>query len=90
MKRYTLHYASGVYKDLHALERTTARRIVQKLEKYIESPDPLATAKPLSGKLSGFYRYRVGDYRIIFEVDEQAVVTVLVILHIMHRKDIYR
>ena len=75
---------------MRALDRSTARRIIEKLEKYIESPDPLVQAKALAGKLQGFYRYRVGDYRIIFEVDEQGTITVLVILQIMHRKDIYR
>lgn len=90
MKKYILRYAESVQKDLHALDRQVSRRILLKLEKYIESTDPLVQAKALAGKLQGFYRYRVGDYRIIFEIDELGVVTVLVVLQIMHRKDIYR
>jgi mRNA interferase RelE/StbE len=90
MKQFILQYAPSVQKDLQALDRPVASRIVQKLEQYIESPDPLSQAKSLAGKLQGFYRFRVGDYRIIFEINEQGVVTVLVVLQIMHRKDIYR
>lgn len=90
MKKYILRYAPGVHKDLHALDRVVARRIVAKLERYVESPDPFAQAKALAGKLAGFYRYRVGNYRIIFEIDTEGIVTVLVVLQIMHRKDIYR
>ena len=90
MKKYILTYAPDVHKDLRALDRTIAKRIVAKLEKYIESPDPLVHAKALAGKLNGFYRYRVGDYRIIFEINEEGVLVVLIILQIMHRKDIYR
>ncbi len=90
MKKYILRYAPRVHKDLQALDRAVARRIVAKLEKYSESSDPLSNSKALSGKLTGLYRYRVGDYRIIFEIDSEGTLTVLVILQIMHRKDIYR
>ena len=66
MKKYILRYAESVQKDLHALDRQSSRRIAQKLEDCIHSPEPLANAKALAGKLQGFYRYRVGDYRVIF------------------------
>lgn len=90
MRKYIPQYAPSVPKDLHALDRAVARRILKKLEKFVESDDPLVYAKPLAGKLQGLYRYRVGDYQIIFEIDDRGIVTVLVVLHIMHRKDIYR
>lgn len=90
MKKYILRYAESVQKDLHALDRSVSRRIIQKLEKYIETPDPLVHAKALAGKLQGFYRYRVGDYRVIFEFTDNGVMAVLVVLKILHRKDIYR
>jgi mRNA interferase RelE/StbE len=90
MKKYILQYAPSVQKDLRALDPVVAKQILQKLEQFVESDDPLGYAKPLVGKLQGLYRYRVGDYRIIFDIDAQGAITVLVILHVMHRKDIYR
>ena len=44
----------------------TQTRIVEKLELYSLQPDPLKFGEPLTG--SEGYRFRVGDYRIIFEV----------------------
>jgi mRNA-degrading endonuclease RelE of RelBE toxin-antitoxin system len=55
--------ASG---QLTGLPQRTQTRIVEKLELYSLRPDPLKFAEPLTG--SEEYRFRVGDYRIIFEV----------------------
>jgi mRNA interferase RelE/StbE len=41
-------------------------RIVEKIELYSQQPDPLKFAEPLTG--SDEYRFRIGDYRVIFEV----------------------
>lgn len=90
MKKYVLIYAPSAQKDLRSLDNSVADRILNKIKKYSEAPDARVTAKALTGTLTGLYRYRVGDYRIIFSVDEQEVVTILTILNIAHRKDVYR
>ena len=41
-------------------------RIVEKIELYSQQPNPLEFAEPLTG--SNQYRFRIGDYRVIFEV----------------------
>ena len=61
-------YTADALKSLQNLERVTSKRIYLKIDFYISTSDPLVHAKPLSGKLQGFYRFRVGDYRIIFSV----------------------
>jgi mRNA interferase RelE/StbE len=52
--------------QLDRLPNRLQTRIVEKVELYASQPDPLQFAEPLTG--SNEYRFRVGDYRVIFEV----------------------
>jgi len=44
--------------------------------------------KPLKGKLAGYYRYRVGDYRVVYQVDERK--SQIIVVTIVHRGSAYR
>ncbi|MBP9750189.1 MAG: type II toxin-antitoxin system RelE/ParE family toxin [Candidatus Pacebacteria bacterium] len=83
-------YSPDTRKDLLRLEKRVALRIVHKIAENAELPDPLVRAKPLAGVLAGKYRYRIGDYRVIFILDAEGRVCILTILRIKHRKDVYR
>jgi mRNA interferase RelE/StbE len=61
-----LRFTDTANGQLTGLPQRTQTRIVEKLELYSLQPDPLKFAEPLTG--SEEYRFRVGDYRIIFEV----------------------
>ena len=52
--------------QLDRLPRRLQKRIVEKVEFYTLQSDPLKFAEPLTG--SSEYRFRVGDYRVIFEL----------------------
>ena len=90
MKKVVRHYTAKALKDLQSLEKDTAQRIVEKVKVYSEDDNFLSRAKVLTGSLSGMYRYRVGDYRVLFEVEASGVVIILMILNIKHRKDVYK
>lgn len=83
-------YSYGAEKDLLVLEKYIARRIVVKIEANASMIDPLARAKALTGILEGRYRYRIGDYRVIFTLNDAGQVCILKVLRIKHRKDVYR
>jgi len=85
-----LQYTESALKDLKKLERKVALRIVNKVKQESEKDDPLRGAKALRGVLAGFYWYRVGDYRVIFEIGEDNKITILTVLRIKHRKDVYK
>ena len=73
--------------DLKSLDRQTARKIIDRVKNHLsQSPENLG--KPLQGVLKGLYRYRLGDYRIIYTIDRGENLTS--ILHIGHRKNIYK
>ena len=82
-------YTDHARQDLRILEVKTARRIIKKIFFFSQQPDALAFAKKLTNPLLGQYRFRIGDYRALFDVDRKGNIQILIILKIKHRKDIY-
>ena len=75
-------------KQLKKLDKSTKKRIINFLKNKVDGHNnPRHIGKPLQGKLTGLWRYRTGDYRIICKLKDKEV-TVLV-LNIRHRKNIY-
>ncbi len=76
-------------KQLGKLDKAEARRIADFLrDRVAPSDDPRSTGKSLSGpQLGAFWRYRVGDYRIICDIQD-SVLRVLVI-EVGHRRQVY-
>lgn len=85
----TIIYTENAIKDLRILERDVAKRILKKINFYVLQENPLKFAKALKNHSLGHYRYRVGDYRVLFDVNHNGAITILTILKIKHRKDIY-
>ncbi len=71
-------------RDLEKLEASLRKRIGEKLQAVADNP--LAYARKLSHAKIGTYRIRVGDYRIIFDWEDQR----MLVLRIGHRRDIYQ
>lgn len=84
---YDLIWNEGVLKDLKALDRKTVRSLVDPIKTRLAS-NPLALGKPLKGIFKGLYRYRLGDYRVIYALDRAD--KKVIILHIRHRSEAYR
>jgi len=61
-----LYFTATAEDDLDRLPTYLQRRIIEKLELYAQQPDPLEFAKSLAG--SAYYRFRIGDHRVFFEV----------------------
>ncbi|MAG29130.1 hypothetical protein CL632_03245 [bacterium] len=87
---YKLVYAKNAISQLNKLHMPLRKRITDKLYFYSKQNNPLSFAHKLAHASSGEYRFRIGDYRVIFDVDKQGNINVLLILAVRHRKDIYR
>jgi mRNA interferase RelE/StbE len=87
---WTIDYTGTARKQLRKLDQQTARRIVDFMnERIATQKDPRSTGKALTGPMLGTYwRYRVGDYRIICDIQD-GVLRILVI-EIGNRSAIYR
>jgi len=83
-------YTKKARKDLKSIEVKDAKRIVGKVFYFSQQKDPLKFAKKLKGTLMGEYRFRVGDYRVVFDVDKQGNIKIILILTVKHRKEVYK
>ena len=78
--------ATKYLKKLVKINKPLARRIINEIEAYAENPAGHFDVKVLKGKLGDFKRLRVGDYRIMFD-DENDI---LHVYDIKHRREAYR
>lgn len=85
---WTVSFDPRATKEMEKLDRTIQRRVVTLLRRLQGSDDPRTTGKPLHGERAGFWRYRIGDYRLICYLDDEALV--VRVLRVGHRKDVYR
>ena len=81
---YRILLTRRALKDLESIDKKTQNRIATKLKEYAQ--EPLKHARKLINPDIGTYRFRIGDYRVIFDVDGETIV----ILRVGHRQNIYR
>lgn len=81
---YSILYAKTAAKEIQKLDNVTKKRLRKKLEEY--SKAPLAYAKKLTDSKIGTYRWRIGNYRVVFDIKHQNIM----ILRVGHRREIYR
>ena len=82
--KYKLVYTQRALRDIRKLDQSTKKRIGRRLLRYEE--DPLKYAEKLIDSRLGTYRFRIGDYRVVFDLEGSEIV----VLRVGHRKEIYR
>lgn len=84
---YTIFYDLGAKKkDIQKIPPAIREVIRMAIEKKLTT-EPLKFGKPLRHSVKGYRRLRVGDYRVIYRVEEDKVIVIIV--DIDHRKDVY-
>ncbi len=81
---YNLIYTNTAYKDIKKLDIVAKKRIGKKITEY--SNNPLLNSKRLTNAAIGSYRWRIGDYRVVFDIHNEDIV----ILRVGHRREIYK
>ena len=84
-----LRYSEKARKDLSDLNDKIREWIILKMEFFCFESSPMKHAKALSGDYQGLYRFRIGEYRVIFSKNAKDKISVLTILRIKHRKEVY-
>lgn len=86
---YQVKFSEHAVKELKKLDKPTARVIKNWIIKnLVDTTDPRQHGKPLTGNLKGIWRYRVGDYRLFAEIQEDVLIVFL--FEIDHRREICR
>lgn len=87
---YEPEYTNQASEDLCKLQKNISKRILSKIIFFCSQKDPLKYAKKLKNFTFGTYRFRIGEYRVIFDLDQKGNIKILMILRIKHRKDVYK
>jgi mRNA interferase RelE/StbE len=83
---YRVELAPAAARELRRLDRSIQQRIGDALDALQQNPRP-AGCKKLSGP-AGWWRVRVGDYRIVYSIHDDRLLVLVV--RVAHRKDVYR
>jgi mRNA interferase RelE/StbE len=68
-------------------EKNLAKKIARCLQQLEQTPRSHPNIKALKGQFAGYYRYRIGDYRVIYSVEDELVQVFVII--IAHRSQVY-
>lgn len=86
---WTIDYADTAKTQLRKLDKQTARHILDYMDERVANlENPRSAGKALTGPLGGLWRYRVGDCRVICDIQDGAL-RVLVV-QVGNRREVYR
>ena len=87
---WQIEFDPAAVKELAKLDKPVARRIVQFLRERIAAlTDPRSLGEALRGdELGSFWKYRLGDYRVVAEIIDRRVV--IIVARVGHRREVYR
>lgn len=86
--KYQVVYSQRVIKELKKLDKYTKRIIKSWIDKnLVDCEDPRVHGKGLTANRSGQWRYRIGDYRLICQIEDEELV--ILALTVGHRRDVY-
>lgn len=83
---YQVLWSPVAVQQVSKLPKKIGDRITTKVETYL-AMDPNRLGESLLGGFSGFKRYRIGDYRVIYEILNDTIA--IHIIRVGHRKDVY-
>ncbi len=81
-----LVFSAPAFHQLSRLDKRIQHRILSKLDFYLSQKQPLRFAERLTDTRFGQWRFRIGDFRVVFDVAKDAIK----VLAVGHRRDIYR
>jgi mRNA interferase RelE/StbE len=85
---YTVIFSERALTDLRKLDKSVAVTIYRWVQNHLDgTEDPRRSGKALSGDFAGFWRYRVGKYRLIAEIRDTEIIVEIV--SVGHRANVY-
>ena len=89
MRKYDVELTERFKKEFRKLDKYTQKMLRAWIDKnLVDCENPRQHGKGLSANLSGQWRYRIGDYRLICQIDDGKLI--ILALTVGHRRDIYK
>ena len=86
---WSIFYHPEVEEDLESVGPSSARRIMRAIDSKLSNA-PLQFGAALSGNLANFRKLRIGDYRVVYQVQERKVVVFVLAIGPRRDKEIYK
>ena len=88
MNVWQVDYTEAARRMLKKLDRPVAERIRAYMKEIAQLPAPRMRGDALEGPLSEFWRYRIGDYRVVCRIEDR--VLIVLVVKIAHRREVYK
>lgn len=85
---WRIEFTRSADKAMRKLDKGIAKRVLDELDEIATLEDPRGRGKALTGNLAGVWRYRVGDYRVLCDIQDGRLVVLVV--DVAHRREVYR
>ena len=86
---FKVEYTKQALKSLQKMDKLMSSVIISWIDKNLDGcENPRFTGKQLKGNLKEFWRYRIGDYRIISIIEDDKLI--ITIITVGHRREVYR
>ena len=82
---YSISIKQSAIKALQKIEHTQGLRLIEAIDKLKTNPN---AGSVLKGEFSGLRRIRIGDYRIVYEVQNQQLI--ILVVRVAHRREVYK
>ena len=86
-KMWDIFFTKKAQKQINALDKTIQSKFKKVIAEKLKT-NPALYLEPLLGDMAGYYKFRIGDYRLICEKEEQKLI--IIVIEIGHRKEIYK
>ncbi len=86
--KFKVVFSDKALRQIKKLDKYTSKLIIAWIKKHLDgTTDPCIHGKGLTSNRSGQWRYRIGDYRLVVDIQDKDII--VLILEIGHRKGIY-
>ena len=85
---WTIEVSERALRSLRKMDKQIARRVRDELLEIAKLEDPRSRGKALTGNLAGVWRYRIGDYRILCDIEDGRLV--ILVIDVAHRREVYK
>lgn len=84
---YRIEFEAQALEDFSRLDGAVKKRIQKYIDKISEREDPRTLGEPLQENLSTYWKYRVGDYRLVAEIQDEKFIVLMLVID--HRRKVY-
>lgn len=83
----TIIYSPKSIKQIAKIDKPIQKKIFKYMDEVAKLANPRSRGKMLIGNLLGYWRYRVGDYRILCKIQDEALI--IFVVEVGHRREVY-